>query len=119
MSENLGSYINALRRDGKKTQEELARMASVSQPFISNVEAGVKIPSESVLNRIITKLQGDAKKAAFLLLNEKPQKRRMQDRALVVKVRNDSNLQKIVDKWGEISIEKKEEIVRILSGIES
>ena len=50
--ERIGSVI-AKRREGKMTQEQLARLAKVSRSYLAALEAGHrKNPSISVLRRI-------------------------------------------------------------------
>ena len=53
MALRLGTMIKRLRKARKFTQEELAKRARVSQPYLSQLEAGEKAnPGVSVVRRL-------------------------------------------------------------------
>ena len=47
-----GAHLRALRTARNLTQQELADLCGSNEPFISNLERGVKIPSLSMLLRL-------------------------------------------------------------------
>lgn len=47
-----GAHLRALRTDRGLTQQQLADRCESNEPFISNLERGVKIPSLSMLLRL-------------------------------------------------------------------
>ena len=49
-----GSFLRGIRESRGLTQHELAEVAGVSQPNISAIERGRRMPSLDTLNRIVT-----------------------------------------------------------------
>ncbi len=50
--EVFGRRLRELRTERQLTQKRLAQLANSNEPFISNLERGVKIPSLSMLIRL-------------------------------------------------------------------
>jgi transcriptional regulator with XRE-family HTH domain len=55
--EVFGAHLRALRTARLLTQQQLADRCESNEPFISNLERGVKIPSLSMLLRLADALQ--------------------------------------------------------------
>ena len=49
-------WLKEKRREAQKTQEEVARVAQVSQPSYANIEAGRRTPSVPTAKRIAAAL---------------------------------------------------------------
>jgi transcriptional regulator with XRE-family HTH domain len=54
---SLGEYLREQRRAAELSLRELAREAGVSNPYLSQVERGLRKPSAEVLNKIAGALQ--------------------------------------------------------------
>lgn len=54
---SLGEYLREQRRAAELSLRELAREAGVSNPYLSQVERGLRRPSAEVLNKIAGALQ--------------------------------------------------------------
>jgi transcriptional regulator with XRE-family HTH domain len=54
---SLGEYLREQRRTAELSLRELAREAGVSNPYLSQVERGLRKPSAEVLNKIAGALQ--------------------------------------------------------------
>lgn len=52
-------WLKEKRREARKTQEEVARAAQVSQPSYANIEAGRRTPSVPTAKRIAAALGFD------------------------------------------------------------
>jgi transcriptional regulator with XRE-family HTH domain len=52
-----GAHLRALRIERGLTQQKLAERCESNEPFISNLERGVKIPSLSMLLRLAEALE--------------------------------------------------------------
>ena len=57
---SLGSYIRQQREHAKVSVRELARKAGVSNPYLSQVERGLRRPSAEILQQIARALQVSA-----------------------------------------------------------
>jgi transcriptional regulator with XRE-family HTH domain len=55
--EVFGAHLRALRAARSLTQQQLADRCESNEPFISNLERGVKIPSLSMLIRLADALE--------------------------------------------------------------
>lgn len=53
----LGDYIRDQRRSAQISVRELARMAGVSNPYLSQIERGLRKPSAEILQQIAKALQ--------------------------------------------------------------
>src|SRR5436190_19169496 len=49
---HLGDYIRTQRRDSNVSLRQLARLAGVSNPYLSQIERGLRRPSAEILQQI-------------------------------------------------------------------
>jgi transcriptional regulator with XRE-family HTH domain len=56
----LGEYIRRQRELRDLSIRQVAQMAGISNPYLSQIERGLRAPSESVLNAIATSLRTSA-----------------------------------------------------------
>ena len=54
---DLGSYIRAQRKNAQISLRQLAKLAGVSNPYLSQVERGLRKPSAEILQQIAKALQ--------------------------------------------------------------
>ena len=54
---HLGDYIRTQRRDSNVSLRQLAKLAGVSNPYLSQIERGLRKPSAEVLQQIATALR--------------------------------------------------------------
>lgn len=72
--EDIGSYIRAQREAAQVSMRQLARTAGVSNPYLSQVERGLRKPSAEILQQIAKGLQISAE-ALYVragILEERP-----------------------------------------------
>lgn len=55
--ENLGDYLREQRRQAQMSLRQLAEMSEVSNPYLSQIERGVRRPSAEVLQQIAKALR--------------------------------------------------------------
>ena len=71
---DIGSYIRAQRENAKVSLRQLARSAGVSNPYLSQIERGLRTPSAEILQQIAKGLRISAE-ALYLragILDERP-----------------------------------------------
>jgi transcriptional regulator with XRE-family HTH domain len=56
----LGEIIRRQRELGEMSMREFARMVGISNPYLSQIERGLRAPSEQVLDAIATSLETSA-----------------------------------------------------------
>src|SRR3954462_8154838 len=73
LPQDIGGFIRDLRQTAKISLRELAARAGVSNPYLSQIERGLRKPSAEVLAQIAGPLRGSAplRYAGGGLLNEK------------------------------------------------
>ena len=54
---NLGDYIREQRRSSQISLRQLARLAGVSNPYLSQIERGLRKPSAQILQQIAKALR--------------------------------------------------------------
>lgn len=54
---DLGDFIRQQRENAKKSVRDLARVAGVSNPYLSQIERGIRRPSAEVLQQIARALE--------------------------------------------------------------
>jgi transcriptional regulator with XRE-family HTH domain len=54
---NIGEFIRDLRRNAKISLRQLAEQAGVSNPYLSQIERGLRKPSAEVLQQLATALR--------------------------------------------------------------
>jgi transcriptional regulator with XRE-family HTH domain len=59
-SANLGEIIRRQRELNRLTLRQFATMAGISNPYLSQIERGLRVPSESVIDAIARSLKTDA-----------------------------------------------------------
>jgi transcriptional regulator with XRE-family HTH domain len=72
--DDIGSYIRSQRESAQVSLRQLARMAGVSNPYLSQIERGLRKPSAEILQQIAKGLQISAE-ALYVkagILDEKP-----------------------------------------------
>lgn len=57
MNANIGSIIKRTRQKQNLQQQELAKMASISNSMLSTIESGQSSPSKDIIERIFTALR--------------------------------------------------------------
>ncbi len=57
MAKNLGEYLKEQRRSAQLTLRQLAEEAEVSNPYLSQIERGLRRPSADVLQRLAGALE--------------------------------------------------------------
>ncbi|MFZ5941716.1 MAG: helix-turn-helix domain-containing protein [Bacteroidota bacterium] len=67
---NIGTVITQIRKEKKISQKELSRLSSISQTYISQIEAGNRNPTLDVLQSIGDVLGVPYQVIAFLSLDE-------------------------------------------------
>src|SRR6201993_5454805 len=60
MASDVGSFIRALRENAQVSVRQLAEKAGVSNPYLSQIERGLRKPSADVLNQIAKALRVSA-----------------------------------------------------------
>ncbi len=79
MASDLGSFIRDLRENAEVSVRQLAERSGVSNPYLSQVERGLRKPSADVLNQIAKALRVSAEvlyvRAGILEPSEKSQVR--------------------------------------------
>jgi transcriptional regulator with XRE-family HTH domain len=71
---DIGSYIRAQRENAKVSLRQLARTAGVSNPYLSQIERGLRTPSAEILQQIARGLRISAE-ALYVragILDERP-----------------------------------------------
>ena len=58
--EDLGAYIREQRRQAELSVRKLADLANVSNPYLSQIERGLKKPSAEILQQIARALEASA-----------------------------------------------------------
>ena len=64
----LGSYIREQRRQAELSMRKLADLAGVSNPYLSQIERGLKRPSAEILQQIARALEVSAESLYVCLL---------------------------------------------------
>src|SRR3984893_17947802 len=59
-AQDIGSFIRAQREAAQVSVRQLAEKAGVSNPYLSQIERGLRKPSAGVLNQIAKALRGSA-----------------------------------------------------------
>ena len=60
MASDIGSFIRSQRELAQVSVRQLAEKSGVSNPYLSQVERGLRKPSADVLNQIAKALRGSA-----------------------------------------------------------
>jgi transcriptional regulator with XRE-family HTH domain len=56
LAKSIGARVRALREEAGVTQEKLAWASDISKPFLSQIEAGLRLPSVPVLAALAEQL---------------------------------------------------------------
>ena len=67
MTQQLGNYLRGLREDRGYTTRQLAAMANCSQPFVTTIENGQRLPHLPQLWEIVQALETDFRPALYFL----------------------------------------------------
>ena len=97
--EALGSYIRDQRRQAELSMRKLADLAGVSNPYLSQIERGLKRPSAEILQQLARALEVSAESLYVRagILDEEPES------DLIATIRAQSNL----------SVDQKQVLIRI------
>lgn len=96
---DLGAYIHAQRRQAKLSLRKLANLAQVSDPYLSQIERGLKRPSAQILQQIARGLEVSAESLYV--------------RAGILDEDRDSNLIATIRAQSELTVEQKQVLIRI------
>ena len=102
----LGEFIKTQREIANMSLRELAKVANISNPYLSQIERGLYKPSADVLKNLASALRisAEAMYAQAGLLDEEP--RAAQDRDVEQAIKLDRNL----------TADQKETLIRIYQG---
>lgn len=96
---DLGDYIRVQRRQAKLSLRKLADLAQVSDPYLSQIERGLKRPSAQILQQIARGLEVSAESLYV--------------RAGILDEDRDSNLIATIRAQSELTVEQKQVLIRI------
>ncbi|MEM9202624.1 MAG: helix-turn-helix transcriptional regulator [Actinomycetota bacterium] len=97
--EALGSYIREQRRQAELSMRKLADLAGVSNPYLSQIERGLKRPSAEILQQIARALEVSAESLYV--------------RAGILEEEPDSDLIAAIRAQDDLSVEQKQVLIRI------
>jgi transcriptional regulator with XRE-family HTH domain len=95
----LGSYIRDQRRTAQISLRQLAKLAGVSNPYLSQIERGLRRPSAEILQQIAKALRISAE-ALYVqagILEERPDGRTVADAVLSDRTLNERQKQVLLD----------------------
>ena len=96
---DLGDYIREQRRQAELSLRKLADLAQVSDPYLSQIERGLKRPSAEILQQIARALEVSAESLYV--------------RAGILDEDRDSNLIATVRAQSDLTTEQKQVLIRI------
>lgn len=96
---DLGAYIREQRRQAELSLRKLADLAQVSDPYLSQIERGLKRPSAEILQQIARALEVSAESLYV--------------RAGILEQDRDSNLIAAIRAQSDLNIEQKQVLIRI------
>ena len=97
--EALGSYIRDQRRQAELSMRKLADLAGVSNPYLSQIERGLKRPSAEILQQLARALEVSAESLYVRagILDEEPE----------------SDLIATIRAQSQLSVDQKQVLIRI------
>ena len=96
---DLGEYIREQRRQAELSLRKLADLAQVSNPYLSQIERGLKRPSAEILQQIARALEVSAESLYV--------------RAGILDEDRDSNLIATIRAQSDLSTEQKQVLIRV------
>ncbi len=96
---DLGEYIRAQRRQAELSLRKLADLAQVSDPYLSQIERGLKRPSAEILQQIARALEVSAESLYV--------------RAGILDEDRDSNLIATIRAQSDLTTEQKQVLIRV------
>ena len=97
--EALGSYIREQRRQAELSMRKLADLAGVSNPYLSQIERGLKRPSAEILQQLARALEVSAESLYVRagILDEEPE----------------SDLMAAIRAQDDLSVDQKQVLIRV------
>ena len=96
---DLGEYIREQRRQAELSLRKLADLAQVSDPYLSQIERGLKRPSADILQQIARALEVSAESLYV--------------RAGILDADRDSNLVATIHAQSDLTTEQKQVLIRV------
>ncbi|MCQ3807285.1 MAG: helix-turn-helix transcriptional regulator [Acidimicrobiaceae bacterium] len=96
---DLGEYIREQRRQAELSLRKLADLAQVSDPYLSQIERGLKRPSAEILQQIARALEVSAESLYV--------------RAGILDADRDSNLVATIHAQSDLTTEQKQVLIRV------
>jgi len=102
---DLGEYIREQRRQAELSLRKLADLAQVSDPYLSQIERGLKRPSAEILQQIARALEVSAESLYV--------------RAGILDEDRDSNLIATIRAQSDLTTEQKQVLIRVYQSFQS
>ena len=102
---DLGEYIREQRRQAELSLRKLADLAQVSNPYLSQIERGLKRPSAEILQQIARALEVSAESLYV--------------RAGILDEDRDSNLIATIRAQSDLTTEQKQVLIRVYQSFQS